>query len=228
MGDIGGYSLNCHKHINTGEGGVLVTNNSYFAKRMKLLRNHAENYQSFRKKKELNNMIGFNFRMGELEAAIGIEQYKKLKKIISKRNKLIKILLNKIKFLNGIYVPKLENILDHNFYIFPITLDLKKIKYDRKHIIKCLSREGIQGLNEGYINIHNLPMFKNKIAYGKNGFPWSEYNKDIDYGKNLCPVAENLHKKTFIGFEVCLFKLSTKDVLNISKAFIKVWKCLKI
>ena len=147
--------------------------------------------------------------------------------LVEARN-LIKILINKIRTLNGINVPKLENILDNNFYIFPIKLDLKKIKYTRKFIIKCLSNEGIKGLNEGYINIHDLPLFKNKIAYGKNGFPWSKYNKNINYKKNLCPIAENLQRKTFIGFEICLFELTKKDILNIAKAFIKVWKCLKI
>ncbi len=226
--DIGGYSLNCHKHINTGEGGILVTNNDYYARRMKLLRNHAENYQKFKKKTDLNNMIGFNFRMGEVEAAIGLEQYKKLKKIITKRNKLIKILLDKIKNLNGIYVPKLENLFENNFYIFPIKLDLNKIKYTRKYIIKCLSKEGVQGLNEGYINIHKLPLFKKKIAYGYNGFPWSKYNKNINYSNNLCPIAENLQNNSFIGFEICLFELTKKDLIKISDAFIKVWKCLKI
>jgi len=228
QGDIGGYSLNCHKLINTGEGGVLVTNSNYFARRMKLLRNHAENYQLFNKKSDLNNMIGFNFRMGEIEAAIGLEQYKKLKKIISKRNRLIKILLNKIKYLNGLCVPNIKKIFENNFYIFPIKLDLKQIKYTRKYIIKCLAKEGIQGLNEGYINIHNLPLFKNKIAYGRKGFPWSTYNNKIVYKNNLCPVAEDLQKKTFIGFEISLFDLSKKDVIKISEAFIKVWKCLKI
>jgi dTDP-4-amino-4,6-dideoxygalactose transaminase len=228
QGDIGGYSLNCHKLINTGEGGVLVTNNDYLARRMKLLRNHAENFRFFKKKRDLNNMIGFNFRMGEIEAAIGFEQYKKLKKIIIKRNIFIKILINKIKYLKGLYVPNLKNIFDNNFYIFPIRLDLKKIKYSRKYIIKCLSKEGIQGLNEGYVNIHKLPLFKNKIAYGKKGFPWSAYNNKITYQNNLCPVAEYLQKKTFIGFEVCLFDITKKDVIKISDAFIKVWKCLKI
>ena len=155
-------------------------------------------------------MIGFNFRMGELEAAIGLEQYKKLKKIIIKRNKLIKILIDKIKNLNGLHVPKFENIFENNFYIFPIRLDLNKIKYTRKYIIKCLSKEGIQGLNEGYINIHKLPLFENKIAYGNKSFPWSKFNKNINYSNNLCPIAENLQNSSFISFEICLFELSKK------------------
>ena len=86
LGDVGGYSLNYHKHINTGEGGVIVTNNKKFASKLFAIRNHAEAVATNSKKK-LINMIGYNFRMGEIEASIGIEQLKKVKKRVQlKRN----------------------------------------------------------------------------------------------------------------------------------------------
>ena len=74
--DIGGYSLNYHKHIHTGEGGIIVTNDKNYYQRMALIRNHAEAVVGGMGRKDLNNMIGYNFRMGEIEAAIGIEQLK--------------------------------------------------------------------------------------------------------------------------------------------------------
>jgi dTDP-4-amino-4,6-dideoxygalactose transaminase len=107
-------------------------------------------------------------------------------------------------------------------------LDLEKISYSRKFLVECLEAEGVQGLNEGYSNIHLLPLFQKKIAYGKKGFPWSIYNKKINYKKGICPNAEELHEKSFVGIEVCLFDLSAKDALNIAHAFKKVWKCLGI
>ena len=228
VSDIGGFSLNYHKHINTGEGGVLVTNNRKYAKRLKLLRNHAESYPFLKKKSDLSNMIGHNFRMGEIEAAIGIEQYKKLKKILQKRKKLINILTKNLKNLNGLSIPSLTNGLEHNFYIYPLVLDLRKIKFSRNFLFKCLKAEGVQGVYEGYANIHRLPMFQKKIAYGTKGFPWTTFNKKISYKKGICPIAERLQDKTFIGIQVCLFDLSEKDIQYISKAFQKVWTCLKI
>ena len=84
IADIGGISLNYHKHIHTGEGGVLFTNNSYLATKMKLIRNHGETHTKLNKKLLINN-LGYNFRLGEIESAIGIEQIKKLKKIILKK-----------------------------------------------------------------------------------------------------------------------------------------------
>ena len=65
LGDIGGFSLNCHKHINTGEGGILVTNNDIYAERLRLIRNHAEAVVDDSINNNTPNMIGHNFRLGE-------------------------------------------------------------------------------------------------------------------------------------------------------------------
>ena len=223
--DIGGYSLNCHKHINTGEGGFAVTNSKKIAKRVYNIRNHAEGVVGI--KDNLSNMIGYNFRLGEIESAIGIEQLKKLKKIIFNRNKLFSYLAKKINALNGINVPT-SNYKLNNYYIFPIVINTKILKKNRKEIIRLLEAEGIQGLVGGYANLHLLPMFKKKIAYGKKGFPWNIYNKSIIYKKGECPIAEQLHDESFISFQICLFSLNKKDISKIVKAFYKVWSFLKI
>lgn len=223
--DIGGFSLNCHKHINTGEGGIVVTNNTKLASRVFKLRNHAE--AAVKKNNKINNMIGYNFRMGEIEAAIGLSQYKKLKKIIVFRNNLLNYLAREINKLEGINVTTFDKKLN-NYYVFPIVLDLKKIKISRKKLINLLKAEGITGLNEGYANIHQLPLFQKKIAYGKNSFPWTLNKNIINYKKGSCPVAEYLHEKSFIGFEVCLYSLNKKDIINISSSFKKIWKYLNI
>ena len=74
--DIGGFSLNYHKHIHTGEGGILVTNDDKYAEKMRLIRNHAEAVVGDMGQEDLINMVGNNYRLGELESAIGIEQLK--------------------------------------------------------------------------------------------------------------------------------------------------------
>ena len=89
VGDVGGYSFNIHKHINTGEGGVIVTNNKNIANKAYLIRNHGENMvNKIKKTSNFSNLIGYNFRLGEIEAAIGIEQLKKLPKILKKFKKM--------------------------------------------------------------------------------------------------------------------------------------------
>jgi SAM-dependent methyltransferase len=64
---VGGYSLNYHKHIHTGEGGILVTNDGKIAERLQLIRNHAEAVVAGKGVTNLSNMVGHNFRLGEIE-----------------------------------------------------------------------------------------------------------------------------------------------------------------
>ena len=226
--DIGGFSLNYHKHINTGEGGVIVTNNDLLAKRVKMIRNHAEVFKKNRTNYQLSNMIGYNFRMGEIEAAIGIEQYKKLKRIILRRNLLINHLNKNLSKLKGLIVPVLPKGSTHNYYIYPLVLDPEKIRISRKIIVKTLKLLGVKGLMEGYSNIHLLPMYQKKIAYGEKGFPWSHFNNKVTYKKGICPIAEEMHEKFFFGIEVCLFNLGKKEITFIINSFYKTWNKLKI
>ena len=85
IADVGGFSLNYHKHINTGEGGILVTNNKKIYNKLTLIRNHGEMRVNSKNKKNLTNTFGHNFRLGEIESAIGIEQLNKLNFFIKKK-----------------------------------------------------------------------------------------------------------------------------------------------
>jgi len=225
LADIGGYSLNYHKHIHTGEGGVIVTNDNEYADRMRLIRNHAEAVVEDKGVTNLNNMIGYNFRLGEIECAIGIEQLKKLKKLVETRQQAAERLSEGLKGLDGLRLPVVRENCTHVYYIYPIIIDIDKLGVSRNLIIDALEAEGVSGLTTGYANIHLLPMYQMKIAYGSNGFPWSleGVRKDINYSKGICPVAERLHEETFIGFEMCVFELSKTDIDLIITAFQKVW-----
>ena len=230
ISDVGGISLNYHKHIHTGEGGVIFTNSDKIAKRINLIRNHAESVVRSNKVENLSNMIGYNFRLGEIESAIGIQQLKKLKKVIRKKQKICQLLTKNLSKLSRLFLPKVLKGYTHSYYIYGINLDLQNIKYSREYIINKLTSEGVPGLSAGYTCLHLLPMFQKKIAYGSKGFPWnSNFNKrNISYKKGLCPNAEYLHEKSFIKFEVCMYDLTIDDVKFISSAFEKVWSDLKI
>jgi len=224
---IGGFSLNYHKHIHTGEGGIIVTNDNKLAKRMRLIRNHAE--ASVGSKDNLSNMIGHNFRMGEIEAAMGIEQLKKLRNILKKKILKANLLSKYLSSLSGIITPVIRDDCTHVYYVYAIRLDFEKIKYKRKEIVNRLIKQGLQGVSEGYTNLSNLRVFQKKVAYGKKGFPWS-INKRIRYNyfNHDLKNCEKLNNLSLISFEISLFDLSNKDVFNIYKAFKKVWLDLKI
>ena len=226
--DVGGYSLNYHKHIQTGEGGVIVTNNKKIYEKLQLIRNHAEAVIEDKGVNDLVNMVGYNFRLGEIESAIGIEQLKKLSIYLDKRQKIANQLNEGLKNLNGLRIPETKNNCSHAYYIYGMVLDLNIIGIGRDKIKKALQAEGVEGLISGYANIHLLPIFQKKIAYGSKGFPWSSdiCKREIDYNKGICPVAEELNDKTFLGYEMCLHNLNEKDTNLIIDAFKKVWNNL--
>jgi len=217
--------LNYHKHIHTGEGGVVVTNNKYLSERIKLIRNHAEAVVSSIKSVKLNNMIGHNFRLGEMEAAIGIEQIKKIKKIIKKRQKIANFLNKKLSKLKGLIIPKVQKGCTHSYYMYMMKIDRGIIKVDRDIIFEALKAEGVPNISKKYQNLHLLPLFQKKIAYGDNHFPWNyKYSrKKISYKKGICPNAELLNDKEYLGFEMCKSQLSIKELEILVKAFYKVW-----
>jgi perosamine synthetase len=232
LADVGGFSFNYHKHITTGEGGVLVTNSKKIYQKLTLIRNHGEaviGKFKFRKV-SLLNILGHNFRMGEIEAAIGIEQLKKLKKRVRKlhflANKLIKGLSN----LDGLILPEINKKIKHSFYVFPIIIDLKKIKLKRKIIIKKLKQYGLTCISSGYQNVHLLPMYQKKIAYGSKGFPWNSIfsRKNISYKKGICPKAEELNDKSFMALSFSSKNIDEKLIHLFIECFFQVWKDLKL
>ncbi len=225
---VGGFSLNYHKHIHTGEGGILVTNDDEIADRLRLIRNHAEAVVEGMGITDINNMVGHNYRLGEIECAIGIEQLKKLPKLVLGRQKAAERLTGWLSSLQGLRAPIVMPECTHSYYMYPMVLDIEVLGIHRAKIIEALTAEGVTGLTAGYVNVHLLPMYQNKIAYGSNGFPWSSdiCRRDVSYKKGICPVAEELHSSTYMGLSVCMHDMSEIDVKNIANAFLKVWSNL--
>jgi perosamine synthetase len=226
--DIGGFSLNYHKHIHCGEGGVLVTNDDHLAERLCLIRNHAEAVIRSDDPVQLSNMLGYNFRMGEIEAAIASVQLTKLQPRIESRQRVAAELNAGLSLLKGVQVPKVTEGATHVYYVYGLKLDVDELGVSRESLVEALRAEGVPSLMAGYQNLHMLPMFRHKIAYGTNGFPWnSPYcTSDVQYGPGLCPTAEKLHNETFLGLNICMNELPTADVTLIVEAFHKVWSQL--
>ena len=213
IADIGVFSLNYHKHIHTGEGGVCVTNNSNLAERMQLIRNHAEAVVEDKGVSDLSNMIGFNFRMTEIEAAIGIEQLKKMKELVGERVHSAERLTMGLNDLNGLRLPIIKDECTHVYYVYPLLLDESMVGVNRDLVVDALRAEGLL-IAGNYCNLHLLPMYKNKQAYGKNGFPWTSdtYKGKVSYKKGICPVAEQLQDEKFLGIGMCINRYSDDDI----------------
>ncbi len=229
MADVGSYSLNYHKHIHTGEGGILVTNDDKIAERLQLIRNHAEAVVEAKGVTDLSNMLGYNFRLGEIECAIGIEQLKKLKKNVASRQHAADRLTNGIKGLKGLRTPVVKPGCTHSYYFYPMVLDPKVLGVPKERITEALKAEGITGLSATYANLHLLPMYQKKIAYGSKGFPWTSdiCSREVSYKKGICPVAEKFQDETYMGLFMCMNEMTDAETDSVIRAFVKVWDNLE-
>lgn len=227
--DIGGYSLNYHKHIHTGEGGILVTNNEEYANSLRLIRNHAEVVAAPMGHPTLVNMIGHNFRLGEIECAMGREQLKKLESQVATRQRAAARLTAGLSTLTGMHLPTVDAGNTHVYYIYPLVLDPDVLGISKQQVVTALRAEGVEGVSSAYQNIHLLPLYQQKIAYGRHGFPWTApfCRRDVDYRKGICPVAEDLQDRTYVGFAACMHDLADDEVDLLVEAFQKVWTNLE-
>ena len=133
IGDVGIFSLNYHKHIHTGEGGMIITNDPVIAEKVELIRNHGEAVVEGKKTKDLWNTFGFNYRMTEMEAAVGIEQLKKLPGLIEQRvlnaNYFSKILGE----IPGIIPPVVKEGCEHVYYQQTFQIQKRHNRHSQKY-----------------------------------------------------------------------------------------------
>jgi perosamine synthetase len=224
IADIGVFSLNYHKHIHTGEGGVCVTADAVLAERLQLIRNHAEAVVEDKGVSDISNMIGFNFRMTEVEAAIGIEQLKKLSQMTAQRTTAAERLTAGIQHLKGLYSPVVKSNCTHVYYVYPLIYRANETGVPRHIILRALQAEGIP-IGGGYQNLHLQPIYQKRIAYGKRGFPWTAdvYKGRVSYEKGICPIAESLHDELFLQIGFCAHTFADPEVDQVINAFLKVW-----
>lgn len=223
IGHVGVFSLNFHKHIHTGEGGMCVTNDDSLALRLKLIRNHGENVVEPFGVKDLTNLIGFNFRMSELHAAVGREQLKRIEHHVGKREKLARKLSQGVSDLKGLTPPVSREGCRHVYYVWALKYDSRTVGVARDLFCRALSAEGFPAF-QGYVRpLYLLPVFQKRIAVGRDGFPFN-LSKDLSYEKGLCPVCEKMHEEVFIGFEPCAWSADEPEADFLVEALRKVYR----
>ena len=236
LGDIGIFSLNYHKHIHTGEGGVVVTNNDDLADKVRLIRNHAEAVVEGKGVSSLINMIGFNYRMTEIDAAIGREQLKKLPSLLDEMVKNVEYLTKKIVEIPCLEPAKVRDGCKHAFYVHPIKFNSEIAGIHRDKFVEAVKAElmpiesreteGIK-VGTGYVKpLYLQPMYQNLIAYGEKGCPWTceKYSGKPNYSKGICPVVEDMHENILITHELIRPGMSKEDLDDVFEAFNKVWE----
>jgi perosamine synthetase len=224
LADIGVFSLNYHKTIHTGEGGVVVTDDSRLAERLQLIRNHGEVVVKGKGVEDIVNLVGFNYRMTEIEAAIGIEQLRKLPALLPPRIAAAEFLNTHLKSVPGLSTPVVRDDVVHGYYRYAIRFDESEIGISRDRFVDALNAEGIP-MVKGYTEpLYLAPMYQKRIAFGRDGFPWtySGYHGSVSYAPGLCPVCERLYREELMCTDVCHADSAQADLLDVVMAFEKV------
>ena len=231
IGDIGIFSLNYHKHIHTGEGGILTTNNEQIAERIYLIRNHGENIVEPKGVQDVFNTHGFNFRMTEIEAAIGIEQLKKLPSLIEERLDNVKYFTNELKKIDGLTAPFVEFESKHVFYLHALKFDKSIIGIDRNKFVDAVKaeipsailREDTPLMGSGYVRpLYLQPLYQQRATHCS--FNCEKYKGQVNYNKGICPNAEKLHYEELITHEYIRPGMNKEDMMDVIIAIEKVSK----
>lgn len=226
IGDVGVFSLNQHKTITCGEGGFAITDDERLALRMQLVRNHGEVVIGDMKIDDIDNIVGFNYRMTELEAAVSLGQFKRLGFLTKRRIEFAEYLTKKISGFKGLSLPKKEAGIKHVYFVYPIKFDEKAVGLPRDIFVKALNAEGIPS-GAGYVRpIYLDPLYQKKTAYGAKGCPFTcaFYGNKIEYRKSLCPIAERMHEKELILISVCRYPHTKQDIGDVAVAIEKILK----
>jgi perosamine synthetase len=212
IGDIGVFSLNQHKTITCGEGGIAITRDKNLALRMQLVRNHGEAVVGDMERGENDSIIGFNYRMTELEAAVSIGQFKRLETLNDQRIRLAEYLTEQLSKFDALTLPRKENVAKHVYFVYPIRLDETKAGINRDVFVKAISAEGIP-FGAGYVKpLYLEPLYQSR--------------KDAKerYTKGICPVCERLFEKEMMLTAVCRHPHTEDDMNDVVRAFEKVFQ----
>ncbi|MCP8617530.1 UDP-4-amino-4,6-dideoxy-N-acetyl-beta-L-altrosamine transaminase [Salirhabdus salicampi] len=211
IGSISGmtmFSFHPVKHITSGEGGIITTNNEEYYQKLIQFRSHGITRES---EKLIENhgpwyyemqFLGFNYRMTDIQAALGTSQLKKIDNFVDLRKKYVSIYNEAFKEIDEIQTPYQDHNGISSWHLYIIRLDLDKLSVSRKEIFEALVNEKI-GVNVHYIPVHLLP-----------------YYSQLGYQRGLCPNAEKLYEEIIT---LPLFPAMTEeDVMDVITAVNKV------
>tara|TARA_B110000971_G_scaffold121487_1_gene124397 strand:+ start:1844 stop:2965 length:1122 start_codon:yes stop_codon:yes gene_type:complete len=171
FGDISTFSFYANKQITTGEGGMITTNNKKNYQKMLSLRNLA-----FGKKNRFNHDdIGWNYRMTNIQATLGISQLNRIKNIVKTRHAVGLQYYNKLKNNNNLYIPEpKKNFAKNIYWVIGILIVNKKKKLDAKKVMSKLKKIGI-GTRPFFWPMHKQKILKNLKLQNSKQFVNSEY-----------------------------------------------------
>lgn len=223
VGDMAMFSLNRHKSIQCGEGGMVVTNDDELARRLQLSRNHGEVVMDDWGLDAPADLVGYNYRLPELNAAVAIPQLARLDDFNALRKERAERLSELLKPFDFIAAPEVRKGCTHVWYLFGMLYSDSVLNISRDVFLKALAAEGVHVATYEK-PIYMLPIFlkhaKREAPDFKRVFPGCDTS--LPYGKGLCPVVEIIQDEQIMLTNIIRQTHSIDDVDEFVLALEKV------
>jgi len=194
LGTIGCFSFHPRKSITTGEGGMVTTNNDELAEKISKLRNHGAEVseeQRHHGPKPYSlpdfNMLGFNYRMTDLQGAVGVVQMGKMDAFIEERTKWARFYNDEIKNIDWLELPNTDENYKRGWQSYVVLIDESKSPKSRNEIMEFLQQKGIS-TRPGTHAVHMLNYYQNLMDLKETDFPQAKLAND-------CSMAIPLHNR---------------------------------
>lgn len=203
FGNAAVFAFYPNKQITTGEGGAVLTNDKNIAELCQSMSNQGRKVEDGKWLEHVR--LGYNYRLDEMSAALGVAQMKRIKNILAKRKRVADVYNKKLKKVEGVKIPYINKDCKQSWFVYVVILDKKFAGEKRNMVIKKMAEKGIQCSNY-FQPIHLQPFYKNEFGYKEGDFPVTE---DIGKRTLALPFFNDL-KENEIDFIV----KNLKEVLN--------------
>lgn len=172
------FSFHPVKHLTTGEGGMVTTDNPAYAETLRRFRNHGISSEARQRQKSgewFYEMVslGFNYRLTDIACALGIQQLRKLESNLARRRRIAVRYDEAFANTTGLVVPKVREDVNPAWHLYPIRLRLERLSTGRDQILRALRAENI-GVNVHYIPVHLHPYYRARFGYKGGEYPVAE------------------------------------------------------
>jgi len=198
LAELNAFSFHPVKHIATGEGGMITTDDPHLAKRMRAFRNHGitlDHHQRAAQGSWFYEMVelGFNYRLTDFQCALGLSQLKKLPDWVARRQKIARCYDIAFSGLDTLKPLRLRPEVSHAYHLYVVQLDLDKLNTTRAQIFSELRARGI-GVNVHYIPAHLHPYYRKRFGTGVGSCPVAEaaYDRPLMSDANVDEVIRTV------------------------------------
>jgi UDP-4-amino-4,6-dideoxy-N-acetyl-beta-L-altrosamine transaminase len=174
------FSFHPVKHITTGEGGMVTTDNPEFARRLRMFHNQGIDLEARDSQRRVKGewyyemvALGYNYRLTDIGCALGLSQLKRLDANLERRREIATAYTEAFKKLPGLHPPLVQSGVNPSWHLYPIRLELETLKADRAEVFRALRAENI-GVQVHYIPVHLHPFYRKQFGYGGGEYPIAE------------------------------------------------------